>query len=118
MLYLPKVASISSWVWPTNRKETKTSSKMPFATNKDQKQNTYQLLLSFQQLSNYTCRIGGNLCLGTATKLLSRADTQASFPLRTAAYSGVALEFSNNNPEEDASGFSRSRRSFATDPTV
>src|SRR6202048_2418707 len=60
MLHRPKDASISSYVWPTNRNDTKTSLRMPFATNNDQYVNTYLLLLSLAQLSNWTRKVGGN----------------------------------------------------------
>ena len=46
-LHCPKDASISSYAWPTKRKDTNASLKMPFATNNYQYAKTYLLLLSF-----------------------------------------------------------------------
>jgi hypothetical protein len=101
MLHRPNDASMSSCVWPTKRKDTKTSLKMPFATNNDQYANTYLLLLSFAQLSNYTRRVGGNF-LATMGSLGGSGNEckHTSFPSNTASYKGVEPVFSNNNPEE------------------
>ena len=51
--HYPKDASILSCIWPTKSKATKTSLKMPFATNNDQYAETYLFLLIFEQLSNW-----------------------------------------------------------------
>src|ERR1700738_77560 len=67
MLHCPKDASISSCMWPTNKKDTKTSLKMPFATNNDQYAKTYRLLLSLAQLSNWTRKVGGKFLAITSS---------------------------------------------------
>jgi hypothetical protein len=118
MLHLPKVASISSCVCPTNRKDTNTSSKIPVATNMDQKQNTYLLLLSFQHLSNYTWRIGSNLRLGINGREVPKDSIQSSFSFSTASKKEMLPEFTNNTPDDDAGSFSKSQSSFAMEPTV
>src|ERR1700737_3749598 len=102
MLHRPKDASISSCVWPTNRKDTKTSLKMPFATNNNnQYANTYLLLLSLAQLSNWTRKVGGNFLAITGSLGGSGNECKhTSFPSNTASYRGVEPVFSNNNPEE------------------
>src|ERR1700738_3611120 len=101
MLHRPKDASISSCVCPTNKKDTNTSLKMPFATNNDQYAKTYRLLLSLAQLSNWTRKVGGKFVAITFSLGGSGNECgHTSFPSMTASYRGVDPEFSNNNIEE------------------
>src|ERR1700738_71851 len=96
MLHRPKDASISSCVWPTNRKDTKTSLKMPFATNNDQYANTYLLLLSFVYLFNCTHKVWGKILAITSSLGGSSNECRhTSLPSKTALYRGVDPEFSN-----------------------
>ena len=119
MLHCPKDPSMSSYVWLANRKDTKISLKMPFATNNDQCANTYLFLLSLAYLSNWTRKVGGNFLAITSSLGGSGNECKhTSLPSNTASYKGVEPVFSNNNLEEWAGGFSRSHKSLANDPIV
>ena len=58
VLRLENNLSMSSWVWPTGRKERYTASNHPQWINKAQKYIVYWFLFSFQQLSAWMCRVG------------------------------------------------------------
>ena len=79
MLHRPKNASIWSCMWPTKRKDTNTSLKMPFATNNDHYAKTYLFLLSLAQLSDWTRIVGGKFMAITGS--LSALATNASIHL-------------------------------------
>src|SRR5450631_985550 len=86
ILQRPNEASMSSCVWPTIKKNTNTSLKMPLATNNDQKQNTYRHLSSLAQLSSCTCRVGGKGLARTGCSGGSCSeDRHTSFPSSTAS---------------------------------
>ena len=96
MLHHPKDASISSYVWPTKRKDINTSLKMPFATNNDEYAKTYLFLLSLAQLSNWT-RIAGNNFMASTSSLGGSHNKcrHTSFPSNTTSYRNVDPVFSN-----------------------
>jgi hypothetical protein len=118
LFHLPNVALISSWMYSTDKNETNTSSQMLFATIKDHKIKYVPAFVILQQLSNSIWRTGGNFWAWIGTKLVPNALTHTSFPFKTTSNNWVPPEFSNNTPKEDANGFSRSQRSFATNPIV
>jgi hypothetical protein len=80
------------------KKDTKTSLKMPFTTNNDQYTKTYLFLLSFAQLSNWIRKVGGNFMEITGSLGGSSNECKHTFfPSNTALYRGVDLVISNNN---------------------
>jgi hypothetical protein len=114
MLHLPKMATISLCVCPTNKKEQTPPQKCPWQlTWTRNKTRVYSCCLS-----NCTWRIGGNLRLGINGSEVPKDATQSSFLFNIASNRGVLLEFLNNTPDKDAGGFSKSRSSFATEFTV
>src|SRR5450759_1716294 len=119
MLHRPNKASMSSCVCPTNMKLTYTSRNTPFATSNEKKQNVYLFLLSEHALSSWRCKIGGS-ALGT-TDLLGgggREDLHTFPPSKTAANSGEARMSGNISRDTTLGTSSRSRRTFAIEPTV
>ena len=63
--------------------------------------------------------IGGRGVAGIGgSKGCGRDDLQTSTPCKRTSYKGVDLEFTNNYLVADFGGNSRSRSSFAMDPTV
>jgi hypothetical protein len=92
---------------------------MPFATSKDQKQNTNRFLLSPTALSIWTFSIRGK---GVAVDGVSdnggNADSHISAPLSTASNNGLDLEPSNKRRDVDFSGLPKSRKSFANESTM
>jgi hypothetical protein len=80
------------------KKDTNTSLKMPFTTNNDQYTKTNLLLLSFAQLSNWICKVGGNFMEITGSLGGSGNECKHTFfPSKTALYRGVDPLISNNN---------------------
>ena len=114
MLHLPKMASISLYMCPTNKKEQTPPQKCPWQL----KWTRNKICVYSYWLSNCTWRIGSNLCLGINGSDVPKDATQFSFPFNIASNRGVLLEFLNNTPDEDIGGFSKSWSNFAPKLTV
>ena len=118
MLHRPKNASIWSCMWPTKRKDTNASLKMPFATNNDHYAKTYLFLLSLAQLSDWTRIVGKFMAITGSLGGSGNECKHTSFPSNTVSYRGVDPVFSNNNLEEQDGGFSKSCKSLANYPIM
>ena len=101
MLHHPKDASISSYMWPTKRKDTNTSLKIPLQPTTNNMQNRIYFYCFFVQLSNWTRIVGGKfMAISRSLGGSSNECKHTSFPSNTASYRGVDPVISNNNAEE------------------